>query len=151
MSASKYGKYIIEDFSGRPESDCRDEDEFQKELHNIAFPIAYMDSKMFKGGFYTECMWYHTASTAKVEPHVHDFDEVLAFIGGDPNDFHNLNGEIELWLGDEKHILTRSCMVFVPKGIKHCPMIVRRVDKPMLHFSLGPGAVYEKKEMKSGK
>ena len=148
MAKNKYDKYIIEDFSGRPASDCRDEDEFQKEFLNIALPIAYMDSNMFKGGFYTECMWYHTASKAVVEPHTHDFDEVLAFIGGNPKDAKNLNGEIEFWLDDEKHILTKSCMVFIPKGMKHGPMIVRRVDKPMLHFSLGPGAVYDKEEKK---
>ncbi len=145
MAKTKYGKYIIEDFSGRPPSDCRDEDEFQKELPNIAFPITYLDSAMIKGSFYAECMWYHTASAAVVEPHTHDFNEILAFIGGDPHDYHNLNGEIELWLDDEKHILTKSCMVFIPKGLKHCPMVVRRVDKPMLHFSIGPGAVYDKK------
>ena len=147
MVNTKYGKYIIEDFSGRPESDSRDEDEFQKELYNIASPITYLDSAMIKGGFYAECMWYHTASTATVEPHTHDFDEILAFLGGDPKDCGNLNGEIELWLDDEKHILTRSCMVFIPKGLKHCPMVVRRVDKPMLHFSIGPGATYDKKPM----
>jgi hypothetical protein len=81
MANTKYGKYIIEDFSGRPPSDCRDEDEFQKELHNIASPIAYLDSAMIKGGFYAEVMWYHTASTATVEPHTHDFNEILAFMG----------------------------------------------------------------------
>jgi len=148
LAKTKFGKYIIEDFHGRPESDCRDEDEFQKALPNIAHLIAYLDSNMIKGGFYTECMWYHTASPAKVEPHTHDFNEVLAFIGGDPNDPKNLNGEIELWLEDEKHILTKSCMVFIPKGLKHCPMIVKRVDKPIFHFSLGPGAVYDKKAKK---
>ncbi len=42
MGKTKYDKYIIEDFSGRPESDCRDEDEFQKEFLNIALPIAYI-------------------------------------------------------------------------------------------------------------
>ena len=148
MAKKKYEKYIIEDFSGRPVTDCRDQDEFQKELPNIAYPIAYLDSEMIKGGFYTECMWYYQASTARVEPHTHDFSEVLGFIGGDPNDKNNLNGEIELWLDDEQYILTKSCMVFIPKGLKHCPMIVRRVDKPLLHFSLGPGGVYEKKEKK---
>lgn len=145
MVNTKYGKYIIEDFNGRPESDCRDEDEFQKELYNIASPIAYLDSNMIKDGFYAEVMWYHTKSKAAVEPHTHDFNEILAFIGSDPNNIQDLNGEIELWLDDEKHILTRSCMVFIPKGFIHCPMIVRKVDKPMLHFSIGPGAVYDKK------
>jgi hypothetical protein len=148
MAENKYGKYIIDNFNGRPVSDVRDDDEFQKALPDMAHLIAYLDSNMLKGGFYTEVMWYHKATPARVEPHTHDFNEVLAFIGGNPDDYTNLNGEIELWLGDEKHTLTKSCMVFIPKGLKHCPMVVKRVDRPILHFSLGPGAVYDKKEKK---
>ena len=38
-----------------------------------------------------------------------------------------LGGEIELWLEDEQLIITRSCLVFIPRGMKHCPMFVRRI------------------------
>jgi hypothetical protein len=138
MANTKYGKYIIEDYNGLPASDYQNQDEFGKEMPNFAFPIAYLGNAMFKPGFHAECMWYHAASDARVEAHTHDSNEVLGFIGGDPNDYHNLNGVIELWLDDEKYILTRSCMVFVPKGLKHGPMIIIRVDKPMLHFSIEP-------------
>jgi hypothetical protein len=58
---------------------------------------------------------------------------------------HDLCGEIELWLGDEKHILTKSCMVFIPKGLKHCPLVFRRVDRPIFHFSAGPARAYDRK------
>jgi hypothetical protein len=45
-------------------------------------------------------------------------------------------------MGEEKHILTKSCLVFVPKGLKHCPFIVRRVDRPIFHFTSGPTGIY---------
>ena len=144
MADTKYGKYIISDYSGRPESDVRDEDKFLKVLPNISVPVAYLDNNMINGSFYAECMWYHTATDIQVEPHTHDFNEILAFFGSDPGDYHDLCGEIELWLDDEKHILTKSCMVFIPKGFTHCPMILRRIDKPVFHFSLGPAETYDK-------
>ena len=144
MADTKYGKYIITDNSGRPESDVRDEDAFLKILPQISVPVAYLDNDMINGSFYAECMWYHTASEVQVDPHTHDFDEILAFMGSDPNDYHDLCGEIELWLDDEKHILTKSRMVFIPKGLSHCPMILRRIDKPVFHFSIGPAKIYDK-------
>ena len=52
MAETKYGKYIIEDNSGRPESDCRDGDEFQNMLPKISFPVAYLDNNMINGSFY---------------------------------------------------------------------------------------------------
>jgi hypothetical protein len=150
MAKTKYGKYIIEDWNGRPKSDVRDQDEFQKVLHKIAFPVLYLDNNMIEGAFYTEFMWFHSASTAQVEAHTHDFDEILAFLGSDKADYHNLCGEIEFWLDDEKHILTKSCMIFIPKGLKHSPLVLRRVDKPILHCSFGPAKVYDKSMNKPG-
>lgn len=46
-----------------------------------------------------------------------------------------LGGEIELWLEDEKYIITKSTMVYIPKGIMHCPVIVRKIDSPIAFFS----------------
>jgi hypothetical protein len=50
-------------------------------------------------------------------------------------DPHDRGGEIELWLEDEQHIITRSSLVFIPKGLRHCPLRIRRVDRPIFHFS----------------
>ena len=112
MAETKYGKYIIDDFSGRPKSDSRDADEFLKVLPQISVPVTYLDNSMIEGAFYAECLWFHTATEVQVDPHTHDFDEILAFYGSDPKDFHDLRGEVELWLGDEKHVLTRSCTAY---------------------------------------
>jgi hypothetical protein len=144
MAGTKYGKYIICDDSARPKHDVREQEPFQAIMPTIAVPVSYLDNKSVGSSFYAECMWYHSASDVQVEPHVHDFDEVLAFFGSDPADFHELRGEIELWLDDEKHILTRSCMVYIPKGLRHCPLVFRRVDRPIFHFSAGPTVAYDK-------
>jgi hypothetical protein len=83
-------------------------------------------------------------TTAEPEAHAHDFDEVITFFGTNLEDPHDLCGEIELWLEDEQHIITKSCIVFVPRGMKHGPLIIRRVDRPIFHFAAGPGSVYIK-------
>jgi hypothetical protein len=74
--------------------------------------IAYLDDKVTKGAFYTQCTWFNKKSEKPGPPaHVHGFDEVLAFLGSNPNDRFDLGGEVEIWLGDEKHVLTESCLV----------------------------------------
>lgn len=108
--------------------------------------LLYLDDEILKGAFYVECVWIMPGSrypgVAEPNPHAHDFDEVVSFIGSNLDDPWDLGGEIELWLEGEQHILTRSCLVFIPKGMKHCPLIIRRVDRPIYHSAVGTGAIY---------
>ena len=105
--------------------------------------LAYLDDEVIKGGFYVENVWFFKGSDEiSVYPHKHDYDEVLTFFGSNSEDPYNLNGEIELWLEDEKHVLTKSCLVFIPKGMKHCPLIIRRVDRPIFHYATGAASIY---------
>jgi hypothetical protein len=131
MAETKYGKYILTKIMPFEHPTDR------------ASRVFYLDDKVIKGAFYVECAWCLKGSDESVsEAHAHDFDEVIGFFGTDPADPHNLYGEIELWLGDEKHILTKSCLIFVPAGLKHCPLIIRRVDRPVFHFAAGTKGTY---------
>lgn len=76
--------------------------------------------------------------------HTHDCDEILGLAGSDTNNPDELGGEVELWLEDEKHIITRSCLVFMPGGMKHCPMFIRRVDRPIFFFGSLTGKNYDR-------
>jgi hypothetical protein len=49
-----------------------------------------------------------------------------------------------LWLDDEKYILKNTCLVFVPKGLKHCPLQFNRIDSPILFFTIGTGGMYKR-------
>jgi quercetin dioxygenase-like cupin family protein len=104
--------------------------------------VAWLDSNRIEGAFYTECVWYYKPRISLVGSHTHDFDEVIAFFGSNPDDIHDLGGEVELWMGGEKHIITKSCLVFVPKGVEHCPLSFNRVDRPIFHFTAGTGGKY---------
>lgn len=64
-------------------------------------------------------------------PEVHDFDQVMFWLGADTNDLGELGAEVELCLGEEmqKHMITTSTAVFVPKGLPHLPATINRMDK----------------------
>jgi hypothetical protein len=74
--------------------------------------------------------------------HTHDFDEVLGFIGSNRETPRKLNSKIEFWLEDEQYIIDYSCLIFVPRGMKHLPLIFHRIDSPIFFFTAGNGTSY---------
>lgn len=111
----------------------------------IISPVAYIDGGFVPGSFYAECVWFHGASEGSPPEHAHDdFDEIVMFFGSDPERPHDLCGEVEFWMGGEKYVLTESCMVFVPRGVRHCPLYFRRVDRPIIHLSTAPSISYSR-------
>jgi mannose-6-phosphate isomerase-like protein (cupin superfamily) len=82
---------------------------------------------------------------------VHDFDEIIGFIGNDPQNPTDLGGEVEFWIEDEKFMLTKSCLVYVPAGLRHCPLRVTRVDRPFLFLAFSSTSKYVKDGVILGK
>jgi hypothetical protein len=65
-------------------------------------------------------------------PHKHEYDEFLFFIASDPMNAPDLGGEVEIALGEEweKHTITTSSFVCLPRGVQHCPIYVKKVNRP---------------------
>jgi len=128
---SKYAKQIVSELKTRPMSP----EEIKKHAA-FAKRILWIDEDVVEGSFQMSSSWYLRPNAgSSPEPHRHDCDEIIGFIGNNPEDPSDLGGEIEFWLEDERHIITKSCYIFVPKGMKHCPLIVKRADRPIFHFS----------------
>jgi len=141
MAENKYGKYIVTELK-LPSSVPQESPDPEKYRQRI----LYLDDEMVKGAFYLSSGWYLKASDIQqADAHTHDFDEVVAFFGTDSENPLDLCGEIEFWLGGEKYILNKSCLIFVPKGLSHCPYWIRRVDRPIVHFSTAPYGTYVQK------
>ena len=104
--------------------------------------VIFLDDAAIKGAFYVETAWFRKATPPGPKTHVHDYDEVIAFFGTNAEDSHDLGGEVELWIDGEKHLITKSFMAFIPKGVKHCPLRVTRVDRPIFHFATSPMGRY---------
>ena len=66
-----------------------------------------------------------------VDAHVHPADQVLMFLGTDPNS-DNLGAEIEIDLGTEheRYLVNKSSALICPAGLPHAPIVTRWVDKP---------------------
>jgi hypothetical protein len=144
MADSKYGKYIITDLnrSGEnPNAGRTDAPPPDMKTH-----VVTTDDERPKGAFVTSGGWIWKAYPDNVwaRAHTHDYDETVSFFGSNPDDVNDLCGEIEWWMEDEKFLLTKSCTIFVPKGMKHCPAIVKRVDRPIFNFLTGPAGKYER-------
>jgi hypothetical protein len=81
--------------------------------------------------------WYHSAVDEPLfEEHVHPNDEMVGFFGGDHEHPDELNGIIEFAINGENHRINKSCMIFIPGGMKHLPLKLIQVDKPILHCSI---------------
>ena len=77
-----------------------------------------------------------------VPPHAHPFPELLSFFGTDMDNPEDLGGIVEFWLEDEKFLLDKSFVVYIPGGMTHCPLKTIKQDKPFFHFTIGPGEMY---------
>ncbi|MFC2038416.1 hypothetical protein ACFLUG_01410 [Chloroflexota bacterium] len=78
------------------------------------------------------------------DSHSHDFDQLILFFGGDSNNIGEFDGEVEFGLGEkeELHSITAASLIFIPGGVNHGPLNVKRVGKPFMFiditFSPGP-------------
>lgn len=68
-------------------------------------------------------------------PHTHEYDELLIFFGMEhSNPYSGFDAEIYLWMGEEmeKHTITSTTVVFIPKGVQHAPLDFKVIRKPVL-------------------
>jgi mannose-6-phosphate isomerase-like protein (cupin superfamily) len=78
--------------------------------------------------------------------HAHDYDELLYFLGGNPLNFFEYGAEAEIFMGeeDEKHIINTTTIIYVPKGLMHCPINFKRVDKPVMFMHICSAPAYKR-------
>ena len=84
------------------------------------------------------------------EHHKHDFDQFLCFLGGDPNNMLDLGGEVEMYMGPEmeKHIITRSTLVYIPANFVHAPWVIRKVTRPWIFITVCQEPTHTEKSFK---
>ena len=166
MAESKYGKYICTELKKDIqlpgyrawEKDIIGQDLLEGFRRGMEH-VVWTDSEVMPGGFYSECVWLwpptwpnqrpRPAMTPEqmkdmqgVPPHAHPFPELLSFFGTDMDNPEDLGGVVEFWLEDEKFILDKSFVVYIPAGMTHCPLKTLKQERPFFHFTIGPGEIY---------
>jgi hypothetical protein len=87
-------------------------------------------------------------------PEMHDCDQVMVFMGSDPTNLGELGAQIEFCMGPEKekHMITVSRPVYIPKGLAHGPITILSMDRRIIVMTVShtrelqtsPAAVAEK-------
>ena len=140
MEPLKTSKYVVTELK-MPEY----QQSIDAQYRTFAKRILWMDDKVVDGAFHMNTAWYLSAApTMENKAHVHDTDEIIGFFGSNPADPWDLGGEVEIYLEDDRHLIDRSAMIFVPAGMKHCPLVLKRVDRPIFHFTVVTGGTYTK-------
>jgi hypothetical protein len=111
----------------------------------ITNPMIRYNGKELANADFTYSLTYITQPLLMIkEPHKHDFDQFVCFIGGDPSNFKDFDAEIELYLGDEKYIINKTATVYLPKGLVHGPLFHKTVNKPYLFLDIAVTGNYVK-------
>lgn len=132
MSETNFGKYIIADLNNVPDE--------------LGTRVYCLNGDVFQGAPYVDCAWFWPQPEEVVvvgKSHCHDFGEVVTFFGSNPDDPADLCGQIEFGLGGESHTITKSSIIFVPAGIQHCPLIIKKLDRPVFHFATATDVNYK--------
>ncbi|OGO32486.1 MAG: hypothetical protein A2Z29_06695 [Chloroflexi bacterium RBG_16_56_11] len=76
---------------------------------------------------------------------VHPYDECLVFEGTDTKSILNLGAEVSVELGEEReeHTFKDPSVILVPKGLPHGPVTVKKLDRTIVHYSIGLAAAYK--------
>ena len=105
--------------------------------------ILHIEDDMIPGSFYVDFVWIWSGTGGAPAPeHTHEWNELIAMAGADPAHPRDLGGEMSIILGDEYHPTTKSTLVCIPAGLKHCPWEFHDIKRPTLVFSAGPQGIY---------
>jgi hypothetical protein len=129
MAKSKLEKYIRREVETPAE--------IQERLPEVTAPSLQLKSDRDFGDKNFQLGWIAvtTPFMMEKEPHKHDSDQFLLFIGGDLTNMMDLGGEVELTLSEdgknlEKFVFTKATWVYVPRGLYHCPLNFKKINDP---------------------
>jgi len=153
MPELKYANRIITDARPSPPDIQKKRQEPLRKNHSTldSIHLLNVDGQRIQGFFFVDCTWFWKGSSGGPfeETHVHDFDEVISFVGVNREDPHDLGGEVVIWLDGDRVVLNKSCLIFLPSGTPHGPVQINRIDRPIFNVTIAPTEQYSRKAVKS--
>jgi hypothetical protein len=152
MANNIYDKYFLSDDRAEPKANDYKSLNSLPPFPEIASPQTYFRGAESLPGATATIGWQvFTAPVCWESPHVHKYDEFLIFLGAQQPDFCNsFDAEVDLWMGKEmeKHTINSATVVFIPKGMLHCPLNFRVIRKPLLFHALYLGPFLDRTSVK---
>ena len=105
--------------------------------------MTYMSNDLVPGcNLYIDLSWIY--ALPEPNPHVfehsHNYDKIVLHIGADTENFEDLGGEIEYYVGGQPLAFDTTTALYIPKGIKHGPITWKKFTKPHIEMSIMLGA-----------
>ena len=150
MSDTKYGQYIIREPLAKGNQAPQVHICGEKHL----FGEEYCPGSNFPSFPNEVTLFTITKPCVVSAKHAHAYDELLYFLGGNPLNFFDFGAKAELLLGeeDEKHLIDTTAIIYVPKGLMHCPIYFNSVTRPVMfmHICASPGYKRSKGDLTTG-
>jgi hypothetical protein len=109
--------------------------------------MTYMSKTQINvANYYIEFGWIYDVVDPPIHEMVHQkYDEIVLHIGGDPSAPEDLGADMSFGLGGDKLEFSSSYGVYIPRGLRHGPLIWNKVRKPHLEMAimLGCGSLKE--------
>jgi hypothetical protein len=135
--ATKYGKYVIREPRGKDPMNS------PKQVWGVSINEKTM-ANIEKIECNSNCMSITGAQMLADPPHNHTIDEILFLIPADYTHWPDLGGEVDIAIGEEweRHTINTAAVLCLPKGTYHCPVYMRKVDKPFYWGHIVPEYSY---------
>ncbi|MCX8032736.1 MAG: hypothetical protein N3B14_05035 [Thermoleophilia bacterium] len=137
---SKYARYVV---FGTPPDVKRPE--YMRPLDpEYVRPAAYIDETVIPDAeFGCDTRWYLPTKETRAELVIMDEHAVphgtsLAMLGLNYEDITDLCAEVELWIGGEKHVITKSFFAYIPPNVSQGPLIIRDIRKQVFFLMSQP-------------
>jgi hypothetical protein len=111
-------------------------------------PMACIDETVIPGAeFGCETLWLLPGEKSKagqlmMKAHTLPYGTSIVINAMNYADITDLCGEVELWIGGEKHIIDKSFGAYIPPDVEQGPLIVRNLTKQtffMMSYPIGEG------------
>jgi hypothetical protein len=77
------------------------------------------------------------------EEHSHNFGVMFGFYGFYYENIMDLGAKIEIWIDGVKYEITESFTSFIPAGVKHGPLTITDVKRPIVHYINAETGLYK--------
>ena len=140
MAESKYAKHVITNISGREVRDGK-----------VVFDGIILRPEILGARCQLLYSIVDKAHVNEATPHIHDFPIIMCFFGANPKNTLDFDAEIEFTMGGEKQVITTPAVISVPPGLAHCPLVFKRVSKPIAWVEVMLTDKYTRREVTTDK